>query len=556
MASDDLCNDSKYIYLVKRISMNKKILYFTFPFILLAGIYFLGPAPAKPKWELTMPLVPQEPEALEKYVAAQESMHKLKPDNEARIIWAESSKSKTEYSVVYIHGFSASQEEGDPVHLNFAKKFNSNLDLARMADHGIDTTDHLLNFSADRWWQSAKEALAIGKALGNKVILMSTSTGGTMSLILAAQYPDDVFAMINMSPNIEVNDANAWLLNNPWGLQIARKVIGGNFLTSPPDSLKDKYWNNSYRVEAVVQLQEMVEDKMNPTTFVKVKCPSLTIYYYKNEEEQDPTVKVSAMIEMNKHLGTPDSLKQMVAIPEAGGHVIGSYVRSKDIFSVERAAENFAVEKLGMKINYGLNPTKLDAYKNSLKANPDNELIDLEKFIPNIMLDIRYATTNNFTKEKIYNLPKAYSRKPVAIAFKKAQGEFNKLGYGIKVYDGYRPYSATVKFYEVMKGDTMYVASPYKGSKHNRGCALDITLVDLKTKEELKMPTEWDTASKESWADAPVSDPIIAKNRETLISIMEKNGFKVYTAEWWHFDFVGWQKYDVMDINFDELEGK
>ncbi|MCA6433558.1 MAG: M15 family metallopeptidase, partial [Cytophagales bacterium] len=173
---------------------------------------------------------------------------------------------------------------------------------------------------------------------------------------------------------------------------------------------------------------------------------------------------------------------------------------------------------------------------------------------PNIMLDIRYATTNNFTKEKIYNLPKAYSRKPVSIALKKAQDEFNKLGYGIKVYDGYRPYSATVKFYEVMKGDTMYVASPYKGSKHNRGCALDITLIDLKTKQELKMPTEWDTASKESWADAPVSDPIIAKNRETLISIMEKNGFKVYTAEWWHFDFVGWQKYYVMDINFEQLD--
>ncbi|MFM8744300.1 MAG: M15 family metallopeptidase, partial [Cytophagales bacterium] len=160
---------------------------------------------------------------------------------------------------------------------------------------------------------------------------------------------------------------------------------------------------------------------------------------------------------------------------------------------------------------------------------------------------------NNFTKEKIYNLPKAYARKPVAVALKIAQEEFNKLGYAIKVYDGYRPYSATVKFYEVMKGDTLYVASPYKGSKHNRGCALDITLVDLKTQHELKMPTEWDTAAKESWANAPVTDPDVKKNRDMLISIMEKNGFKVYTAEWWHFDFVGWQKYDVMDIEFEEL---
>jgi D-alanyl-D-alanine dipeptidase/esterase/lipase len=532
---------------------NKLLVYFTFPVLLLAGIYFLGPTPKKPTWEMTIPDVPEDAIALEKYVADQESKHKLKPDNEARIIWADSTKAKTEYSLVYLHGFSASQEEGDPVHINFAKKFNCNLYLARMADHGVDTTDQLFYFSADRWWQSSKEALAIGKAIGNKVILMSTSTGGTMSLILASEYPDDVFAMINMSPNIQVNDGSAWLLNNPWGLQIARAVMGGSYLSSPPDSLKDKYWSNPYRVESIVQLEELVEDKMNPNTFAKVKCPSLTLYYYKNEKEQDPTVKVSAILEMNKQLGTPDSLKEAVAIPEAGTHVIGSYIRSKDIFSVERAAEQFAVNKLGMKVNYGLKATKIDEYKASLKTNPDNELIDLEKFIPSIVLDVRYATTNNFTKERIYDLPKAYSRKPVAIALKKAQEEFAKLGYGIKVYDGYRPYSATIKFYEVMKGDTMYVASPYKGSKHNRGCALDVTLVDLKTKEELKMPTEWDTAAKESWADAPVSDLAVAKNRETLISIMEKNGFKVYSAEWWHFDFVGWQKFDVMDIDFEEI---
>ena len=203
---------------------------------------------------------------------------------------------------------------------------------------------------------------------------------------------------------------------------------------------------------------------------------------------------------------------------------------------------------------YGLKPTTLAEYRATLKSNPEKELVDLEKFVPGIVLDIRYATTNNFTGEKIYKLPKAYARKTVASALKKAQEEFNKLGYGIKVYDGYRPYSATVKFYEVMKGDTIYVASPYKGSKHNRGCALDMTLVELKTGKELRMPTEWDTAAKESWADAPVSDPGIAKNRHMLISTMEKNGFKVYTAEWWHFDFIGWQKYEVMDIDFEELE--
>jgi D-alanyl-D-alanine dipeptidase len=203
---------------------------------------------------------------------------------------------------------------------------------------------------------------------------------------------------------------------------------------------------------------------------------------------------------------------------------------------------------------YGLTPTTLEGYKASLASKPEKELVDLEKFIPGIVLDIRYATTNNFTGAKIYNLAKAYARKPVADALKKAQADFNKLGYSIKIYDAYRPYSATVKFYEIMKGDTMYVANPYKGSRHNRGCALDMTIVDAKTMLEVKMPTGYDAMQKEAWPTATISDPEVRKNRETLISVMERNGFKVYTTEWWHFDFVGYERFEVMDIDFEELE--
>jgi D-alanyl-D-alanine dipeptidase len=203
---------------------------------------------------------------------------------------------------------------------------------------------------------------------------------------------------------------------------------------------------------------------------------------------------------------------------------------------------------------YGVNPMKLQAYRKSVGTNPENELVNLQKFIPGIVLDIRYATTNNFTGEKIYNLARAYARKPVAEALKRAQIEFNKLGYGIKVFDGYRPYSATVKFYEVMKGDTTYVANPYKGSRHNRGCAIDMSLIDLKTNMEVTMPTEYDAAREASWPNHPISDPVVRKNREILISTMERNGFKVYSTEWWHFDFVGWDKFAVMNIDFEELE--
>lgn len=204
---------------------------------------------------------------------------------------------------------------------------------------------------------------------------------------------------------------------------------------------------------------------------------------------------------------------------------------------------------------YGLKATRYAEYKESVKSNPEKELVNLEKFIQGILLDIRYATTNNFTKAKIYNLARAYARKPVAESLKNAQAEFNRQGNGIKIHDAYRPYKATVKFYETYH-DTTYVASPYRGSRHNRGCAIDMTIYNLKTGKELTMPTEYDSFKKEAWPTTPVKDPVIKKNRNLIISVMERNGFKVNASEWWHFDFVGWEKFEVMDIDFEELEGR
>lgn len=202
---------------------------------------------------------------------------------------------------------------------------------------------------------------------------------------------------------------------------------------------------------------------------------------------------------------------------------------------------------------YRLKTTSLKEYKESINTAPQKKLIDLAIHIPGIVLDIRYATKNNFTGEKIYTLAKAYARKPVADALKKAQAEFKTLGYGIKVFDAYRPYKATVKFYEIYR-DTTYVASPYRGSRHNRGCAIDMTLIDLKTGAELKMPTEYDSFRKEAWPSTPVADLEIKKNRDLIISVMKKYGFRVNSSEWWHFDFIGWKNYEVLDIDFEELE--
>ncbi|SEW38646.1 Esterase/lipase [Chitinophaga sp. YR573] len=313
----------------------------------LVIIYYLGPRPKVPVYDSILPVVPQEAGLLEQYVSSKEAQHKLKPDNEAHIVWYDSVPRKTKYSVVYLHGFSASQKEGDPVHLNFARRYGCNLYLSRLDAHGIDTSDPLATMTADGLWADAKQALAIGKALGEKVILMTTSTGGTLALKLAATYPNDIFAIINMSPNIEINDNLVFLTNNPWGLEISRLVRKSKFNESKgDDTLSAKYWNRRYRLEAVGELENLVETTMDPATFHKVKQPVLNLYYYKDPEHQDKTVRVSAILRMEKQLGTPDSLKEAIAIPEAGAHVLGSPIKSKDVPGVERAIDAFAEKKL------------------------------------------------------------------------------------------------------------------------------------------------------------------------------------------------------------------
>lgn len=326
----------------------KFLKWFGLTLLVLIIVYFLGPNPSHPKYEKTLPTVPADPLALESYIQKAESRHKLKPDNEARLIWFDSLKQKTEYSVVYLHGFSASQEEGDPVHTDFAKRFGCNLYLSRIDAHGIDTTDPLASFTADGAWNSAKEAFVIGKNLGNKVILMSTSTGGTLALKLAAEYPD-IAGLILLSPNIAINDPNAWLLNNPWGAQIAQMMEGKYRKVADTTAVYAKYWNNRYVTKSLVQLEELLETTMKESTFRKVTQPTLMLYYYKDEKHQDKVVKVSAMKRMFKQLGTPENNKRAVAIPNAGDHVIGSPIKSKDVATVKSECIKFAREVLQLK---------------------------------------------------------------------------------------------------------------------------------------------------------------------------------------------------------------
>jgi pimeloyl-ACP methyl ester carboxylesterase len=318
--------------------------------IILIILYFAGPSPDRPVYSLNMPMVPGDLAAVEHYIQQNELAHKLKPDNEARIVWADDSLKKvTDYCIVYLHGFSASQKEGDPVHRNIAAEFGCNLYLSRLAEHGIDTIEQLLNLTPDEYWESAKQALAIGKKLGRHVILMSTSTGGSLALQLAGAFPEDVAALILLSPNIAINDPFAWVLNNHWGLQIARAVKHGNYIVSDDDRAQyRRYWNKPYRLESAVALEEYLETTMIRENFQKVKQPVLLLYYYKDEVHQDNVVKVSAMLTMYNELGTPVKLKRKTAMPNTGDHVIGSPIKSHDVVGVQKVIEKFMNEVLAI----------------------------------------------------------------------------------------------------------------------------------------------------------------------------------------------------------------
>lgn len=182
------------------------------------------------------------------------------------------------------------------------------------------------------------------------------------------------------------------------------------------------------------------------------------------------------------------------------------------------------------------------------------DLVELKKHDPRLMLDIRYATNDNFAKEQVYPEARAFLQRPAADALKRAHDKLQAQGYGIIVYDGYRPWSVTKKFWDVTPQDKKeFVADPASGSRHNRGCAVDVSLYDVKTSQPVEMPTDYDEFTERAYPSYTGGSEESRKNREVLRAAMESEGFKVYPFEWWHFDFQGWEKYPIMDIGFDQV---
>lgn len=319
--------------------------------VVIVAIYFMGPEPDAPKLSNEQVNINCSVDGFKEYVSSLDAGLKLKEDNNSRVIFLDDKEpKKTNYTLLYLHGFSASWYEGYPTHINFAERFGMNLYIPRLAAHGIETRDPLLNMTPDALYDSAREALFASKVLGEEVVIMGTSTGCTLALKLAADFPDMVSGLILLSPNIKINNPVAPMLSMPWGLQIARANFNSKYRVadSNPSYEDSLYWYSEYRLEATVYLQQLVDYTMNADTYEKVTAPLFLGYYYKDEEHQDPTVRVDAMIDMFNQVATVDSLKVKRAFPNAGGHVIGCEHTSGSIEEVLQASVEFW-SKCGMR---------------------------------------------------------------------------------------------------------------------------------------------------------------------------------------------------------------
>lgn len=204
---------------------------------------------------------------------------------------------------------------------------------------------------------------------------------------------------------------------------------------------------------------------------------------------------------------------------------------------------------------YGLKIIKsCEEFENSVRLNTENAMWPLHKKVPEIVIDLKYASRQNFMKTALYKPTQTtYLRKEAVIALGKVQKALLEKGMGLKVWDAYRPYSVTEKMWEPVK-DERYAANPKYGSGHNRGAAVDLTLVNITTGQELAMGTGFDNFSDTAHINFTALPDDVLANRRLLQSTMEANGFKVLDTEWWHFYLPDARRYELLDLDFKQLK--
>jgi pimeloyl-ACP methyl ester carboxylesterase len=316
---------------------------------LLLAFWALGPRPRRLKLKDALPELPRDAAGAAAWLDAKEARLPVRPDNQARVLWAGKAGAATPWCFVYLHGFSACWREGGPVHANTARRYGANLLLTRLSGHGLMVDDPLLDLDAADLWEDAKEAMVLAHALGQKVLFMATSSGAPLALRLAALYPDQVDALVFYSANIRIRQPGSRLMTWPWGLYVARVVMGGKYNSWHEGPEAGKYWYERQRLEGAVQLQALLDATTKAADFAKVRQPLYSAVFYRDEAHRDPTIVVDAVRSMMSEVGTPDSRKLYEEFPRATNHVIACDLMNKDWEAVQSGTWAFMEGVLGFK---------------------------------------------------------------------------------------------------------------------------------------------------------------------------------------------------------------
>lgn len=321
--------------------------------ILLLGIiftilYFTGSRPDEFVVDPKISSLDQFRLNLDEYVATEEAHHDFRPETEARIVWADSAKSKTKYALVYLHGFSASHVEGAPTHERLAKKFGMNLYLSRLYDHGLNDNKPLSRLVADKYVESAKKAIQIGAKLGDEVIVIGTSTGATLAAYLAAYNPEVIDGLLLFSPNIDMSDPRSSMLTWPWGKELSVLLEGEEFEHKHKSAAFKTYWYGSFTTTSLVELKSLIDHTMTTENFKKIKQPLFINYYFKNEDQKDEVISIDRLKQFFAQVSTPKNQKELNTSPESGDHVTISPITSSDIETPFVQASNFLENVMGI----------------------------------------------------------------------------------------------------------------------------------------------------------------------------------------------------------------
>lgn len=323
--------------------------------LLLLVTYFLGPKAEYDKVSASPLELNMDVNQLEDFIINREkNTPGIKKNNEAQFIWAHGTKEKTPYSVVYLHGFTATHKEGFPIVQNFAARYDANLYLPRLAQHGLSDVDAMKDLTPNALIDSAREAIAMAKLMGEKVIIISTSTGSSYASYLA-NGDKDIAAQIMLSPNFAVNDSKAKKITGRWGKQMFKQAMGSDYREWEAKNPKVKeYWQTKARIEGYIAMQAMLDQTMTEETWSKNKVPTFIGYYYKDESAHDQVISIPAINRYIEVAAIPKDKLKVVPFSDAQGHVIGSQFMNDNWQSVQDEIFVFADKVLGMEKKHSL----------------------------------------------------------------------------------------------------------------------------------------------------------------------------------------------------------